>query len=936
MPSPETVRKAIAAMQLRADYEYFFSRLDTPDWIQPLYDEGFFRNAPQPVEAEGKVQYPFWPESRYLARMAGEAPELVTRIILDIPPTKNFRVNEDFADAALAMPPEFAARLASKASDWLDDSFHLLLPRKLKSLCTSLATGGEVASSFELYRFLLEILPGPSETKNDLLPPEPRSRLKTWDYEEILTEVTRVLVGIDAEATINLLLELLLTAVNLSTHSQSEPEDYSYIWRKDIGSDGGDDLKNLLVSAARDAIEQTAGLDSDMVPLIASELEKMPWRVFHRMEHYLLSLHPGVARERLSAVATDRAHFDEFRSEYADLLAERFGELPEEDRDLLFTWIRHGLDIEEVKRSWLEFDNNITESDVLRYERLWKRDRLQALNSYLDAELSREYNELVLEFGAGGQPEPASVWVGHESPRTAVEIQKMNVASLVDFLKNWKSPEGGWRVPSPEGLGQALATAVGADPRKFEDETLRFTECDPIYVRNLIAGFRQAAANEVEFSWKGPLAVCKWAVAQQESVGQALSDSLDREWRSIRNGVADLIEQGLKNRDFGIPVEFRQEVWAPLSILAEDRDPDPQDSTDQDGDPLTVSLNTIRGGAMHCVVQYALWLRRHFERTTQQNRIARGFSEMPEVRRTLERHLDLTVDRSLAIRAVYGQWFPWLHLLDPKWARDHLTAVFPDTVDSIAWWLAAWQTYVTRNQPYNNVVEAMRPVYDLALRRIGNGGQKVAVMLADPNECLAEHLMILYWRGQEHLSGDGLLRRFYDNPRVNEGLRGHAIEFLGRSLYEAKGEVDSEVLERLRDLFEKRLDDKRAVETPAEFRGFGWWFASGAFDEKWSIDQLSKVSELTPGIEPDHLVVERLSELYRIDPYQVVSCLEKIVRRTDDSVAIYGWQEEARKILVAAVREEKRAVRDLAVDLIHWLGARGHLGFREILRNARD
>ena len=35
----------------------------------------------------------------------------------------------------------------------------------------------------------------------------------------------------------------------------------------------------------------------------------------------------------------------------------------------------------------------------------------------------------------------------------------------------------------------------------------------------------------------------------------------------------------------------------------------------------------------------------------------------------LDKHLDSNEDPSIAIRAVYGQWLPWLHFLDPTGSK---------------------------------------------------------------------------------------------------------------------------------------------------------------------------------------------------------------------------------------------------------------------------
>ena len=40
VPTREDVKKAKAAMKTAADYEYFFDRISSPEWIQPLLDDG--------------------------------------------------------------------------------------------------------------------------------------------------------------------------------------------------------------------------------------------------------------------------------------------------------------------------------------------------------------------------------------------------------------------------------------------------------------------------------------------------------------------------------------------------------------------------------------------------------------------------------------------------------------------------------------------------------------------------------------------------------------------------------------------------------------------------------------------------------------------------------------------------------------------------------
>lgn len=112
IPTSEQVERAIACIVHGEHNRYFFDRLENPQWLVPLEKKGFFKAPPAPIhdEPRGTIAFPIWPQSRYLARMTKVAPEAVAEIMTRIPETENIRVHDDFASAALALPPKLAAR----------------------------------------------------------------------------------------------------------------------------------------------------------------------------------------------------------------------------------------------------------------------------------------------------------------------------------------------------------------------------------------------------------------------------------------------------------------------------------------------------------------------------------------------------------------------------------------------------------------------------------------------------------------------------------------------------------------------------------------------------------------------------------------------------------------------------------------------------------
>jgi len=109
-PTDEQVDRVIPLLASPGHERYFFSQLNNPKWIGPLAKRGVFKYPPGEVETEdGRVWYPEWPPSRYLARVASQAPTEVAEIFAGID-TDNPLVIGDMVKAALAMPAGVATR----------------------------------------------------------------------------------------------------------------------------------------------------------------------------------------------------------------------------------------------------------------------------------------------------------------------------------------------------------------------------------------------------------------------------------------------------------------------------------------------------------------------------------------------------------------------------------------------------------------------------------------------------------------------------------------------------------------------------------------------------------------------------------------------------------------------------------------------------------
>jgi hypothetical protein len=926
-------------LQEEASEGYFYGRLQNPKWLDVLIRAGKFRKCPAPQKdpEKGTIGFPPWSESQFLVRMATLEPETVLEVTLLIPETENVRIHEELADIALTLPPNLSVKLVSKATSWIESPYQTLLPEKLGKLVSHLAQGGEADAALDLASALLA-LRMPEKTKKDELCP----RFDIWHYKNILSKHIPDLVAAAGERTLTLFCNLLEDAIS---YKAAKPNDFSYLWRPAIEdhslNSGYDVLKDGLVTSVRNAAEQVVKQNRDKLPEMVRILEDRSWNVFHRLALHLLRIFPENAPELIAERLTDYKLFDIIGfHEHALLLKDQFANLDPDDQAKILGWIDKGPGIEKLKAD--RIDKQPTDEEITRRVKIWKIEKLAKFSVSLPDEWKRRYAELVAELGQKEYPEFDSYtteWVGPTSPKSAKELKSMSLEEIHKFLKDWK-PSGDTMSPSPEGLARELAAVVAEQPEPYAKKANLFRDLNPIYIRALLWGLRDAAKNKSIFSWSTVLDLCRWLVKQPRDNGE----SADREkgWGLTWKAIAELLSEGFEQSKEGpeqvpvvIPNNLREAAWEALEPLTEDPDPTPEYEKRYGGsnlDPVSMSINTTRGEAMHAVIRYALWVRYNIKKSkNKKDWPDNWFVETPEVREVLDRHLDPDHDPALSIRAVYGQWFPWLVSLDQDWVTKNLVKIFPMNESSQELRNAAWEAYIILCRPYDNVFEVLQEEYRRAIERIGTISRK-KTQIANPDECLAQHLMSLYGGGKLNLDDqEGLLAQFY--RKASDKLCAHAMETAGFALYRTKEPVENEVINRLKALWDRRLSEARSMATShtAELSAFGWWFASAKFDNTWAINQLKGVLNIVNKIEHADFVVEHLAKIARVMPAQAVECLGMIVEGEKEGAGVYIIKENARAILKAAICSSNDAVCQAGKDLVNRLGALGFLEYRDLI-----
>jgi hypothetical protein len=901
---------------------HFFDNCQNSRWLPVLREQGFFANPPR----EG-----FWPQSRYLIRMAENESAIVAEIIKGVAVTENDLVREDCVSAALRMPAQITASLSEVFRNWTR-SIGPFLAEKLGKAIAHLAAGGCGDAALPIATELLSTIGGIKE--------EDHQDHFLWQYERILKGDIPKLVAAIGLPALSALSEPLNSVAAAESSGQEGSNDFSSIWRPAIEDHEQNRLPGLassLVTAVRDAAVEIVRSNAQKLDEVVGFLDAKGTqrRVFARIALHVLRVFADNAPKLVAQHAISEELFEDSQCqhEYSLLLRERFGLLSQEHQSLILGWIEAGGEPDGYKQE--SAFGVPTDERAITMARAWQSRRLAWIEPHLSPEWKSRYRELINTVGPSEHlecPIYTTEIIGSRSPKSAKDLEGIPISEIVAFLKSWH-PSGQFMAASAGGLGEALSSAVGAAPERFATETAAFKETSPTYVRALVNGFSRSIRR---FDWAPVLDLCNWVLKQ--STEEIQTDSppwvdYDPDWTASRNAVSGLVWMALSQNEVSIPFCYRQEVWSALVELSNDRDPKPEREAKFKGPAIELhnrAINSTRGQAIESTITYAVWAKKHlFGDAFSQEAKERGFKDVREVEELLEFHLDLNRDPSVAVRSIYGYRFPCLLELDKKWTVEHLAAIFPPAEQDRRFWEAAWMGYL--GNPFSASLSELRAQYGMAIDRLSE-----PTVFEDPSarmdQSLATHLMSFYWNGMLSLD-DPSFSTFWQKASSN--TRGTALSTIGRWLSSPDGNVETSIIGRLVSLWEWRLEQAKASGQPNlysdELASFGWWLAFRKFDAAWVLEQVQEVLALPGKIYLNQYGMERLAAIASERPTDAVKTLARLANSSQDCwrMAMY-YPQQVRSVLAAAIRAGGDG-STTASDLINEIASRGQPQFRDLL-----
>ena len=906
--------------------ERFFVQLTSPAWIGPLRKQEFFAEPPAPVAGgEGHGWLPHWPALRYLVRVAERDPALAVEVAMDIPATVNQLVNVEFANLALEIPATHSVRLLPRIIRDLSGPCEAVRVERFGALLVHLANStdsGMVSAALDLARVLWGFAPSPGDQFIPGAPGDLRTNIDSDSYTETLRTCLPPLVAAGGLDVLEAMAGLLDDAITRTASPEmiKNRQDLSTLWRPAIAGqplDTNMDAKTALVSAVRDTAGQLVRNGQAELADVLLRLDSRDWPIFRRLALCLVRQFGAGCPEAVARRLTDPAAIKEpfAEREFLLLAGDYFAELPVGQQQRVLSLIDQGPDVGAwAARYAAQAGRDPSGDQIEQWVGEWTRDRLAVLEPTLPQQRRDSYRKLVRLVG---EPVPAEKTRARgrfmsdlARPPRATGLAGWSIDRLIEFLRT-RQVAGGPAGTSTYNLAQELGSAVRSTPLRYSAAADRFAGVPEPYVVQVLGGLHAAFENGADLDWTSILRLGEWMSGHETSVaGRPIAGEPD--WVSGRREMITLLRAGLDYAPPVVAIAERDRVWQIIDWTLSRNAPAADDGPFGAGQALA----SARANALAAAISYGGWVRRH-------DRDA----DLADVFSVLDRHLDPDAEPSLLVRAVYGTEFHRLAHLDRSWAASAASRIFPADDADRELWDAAWGAYLEAVAPITrDVCELLSDQYRLAVDRLGMSSGESAERR---DARLGHHLISRYWSGEITFdSSDQLIDHFYQ--RVSTAVHEQMIQYIGWNLLKPELDTDQAVLLRLTQLWDIRL----AAASPSADRGelvrFGEWFASGRFDDDWSLRQLARVITLTSDVKPDILVLRRLAE---IAPARTQLCLDIVndwVKRLPDGAWLLSAREEyLRRILQVGLANPDASTSALAGEIVNRAARRGQLRLQD-------
>ena len=962
-PTVEMIEKVLSSVKKEIDRQYFFSRLNNPLWLEPLYDRGYFNKPPGMKQLpDGYVQYPHWPELGYLVNIATEATDKIVDIVLSLPKTDNPRVYEDVLSIALKLDRKNSAKLYPKLIEYikLDNQF---LAHRYPELLNYWTEQGNVTLALNMVKLIVPFKEDPkAKYKHRLRKKRPNStgsslesapHFGEWEYQQILESGVRPIAEHEPFLLAQLLINVVTDMIHLDIHPEDiekgRDEDYSEIWCRYLDRPDNDyhTPKEVLVHTLTHVCEKVYSEASESCVALDQELKNHRWNIFNRLRQHLYALYPN--DQSLPWIRQQIIEHDDYSKwdhhyEFQLMIrkaCEHFGArlLCKEELKDIFDAILRGPSKKDF-REWL--GESYTEDDFQQRQRHFHHKQLRPFYSVLSPEVKLYFDDLEGKTNAESiedenyapYGEVKTGTVSYQSPISNEELEGLPDEDIFTYLNNWNEEhrnKDNWLI---EVNISALANVFQSffKEKILQDESRfpfwienRGRIKRPIHITAMLKAMHELI-KEKNFNnidqWLN-FGIWVLSLTNSEKVEDQPEPSKESssypDWSSSRQAVVDLIDSCV-NKEVNAPIEAREDIAGLLKLACTQLDW----RLDQGkpvllncDDPITEAINNIRSRALRSLINFSFWVRSYLPKDDLQ--------EMTEILN--ERITDANIPLTRPEKALIGMHYGNLCTLNPVWAVQHVKTFFPQ--ENTKEWQNAFGNFIRYNRPMKLAFEILRSEYEFAIERLNTlAVEEEKGSSKDLVNKLGQHLFTYYLWDVYPLSGDeSLLEPFYTKTQDDPTPWGHLFNHIGRLLRNSGKHLDKELTARIIAFFDWRFE----IGETLELQEFTFWLEAECLEPEWRLLTYSKI------LDHKHvngrmlsLHVRTLNKLSTEYLALALECFTKITNAMEQGTQMYIIADDAKAILRMGLNSEDSITRNNAKHARENLLRLGRLDYMEI------
>jgi len=806
---------------------YIFKNLESPKWIQYFYELDVFEKFPGPVEDENNKGYfrmPAWYAGDYLNRFAATSPEIVNDIALNMK-TENSRVIRTILNSLNQLPPKYSANITDSIAEWVESSFfgNVLILEELGKMIDHLVKGDFINEALSILNFLSK--PFPIEKQGVEGKFKAGTKFDIYWLDKIFEDHLLALIEVDPVRVIEIIESSLLDSLVIEYGEDNQKSETAF-WAHRIDPDKEgryhSEIKYLLKDYLIYAIVNSVQNHLDEIGEILDRYLESKNSIIYRISVYVLTFHADNFTH-LFEKAYINYLLNDYRLARADvirLINNCYDHFPKYIQKIILGDI-YSIDSEamknveeKVEKYGKEIEGDSKIDKIMNFIERIHLDQLEGIKESLKEGDSDYYSYLVKKHGmpkAKVYDGEVQTFTGSVSPIELTELSKETIPSVISYLINFVPTDKGWMVdPSIEGLGRVFQSDVKNRVIDYakEADLLKNSRLLLDYHANYFLGIETALKKESNIDFENVIDLIHYVSFLQQETDEKF-DTL----RYVKTRGLSLLERLMYKKEYVFTHETINKIEDIIDVLLEYELGKPSDENEDNFDPVTRSLNSVRGMAMHCLVAYGLYENR---RAKDNNKEQASAKMSPFVKRGLTRKLNKSNDPCLGVHSVFGQYLPQLNYLDDEWVSENIEKIFPRARGKFKYWYAAWNSYLSYSDVFTETFPKLISQYDRYLDSLSDSGSDENKYPRDNK--ISSHLLKAYLLNLIDIdSEDNLLINYYQ--KSDDKSRSHGVFWLSQVLETQKPKEEDDIWIKTWNLWKWRLEvlaSQNAIESNQE------------------------------------------------------------------------------------------------------------------------